>query len=150
MKSHPFQTERILRSSLMHLREYMVPRAQEPPHSLVQVELVFRLTKKLSWKDGLNTLMVSLISHYLSMMKLSTDYHRWNVIRCSTSSQPSLKLLSSGKAPGSDAIPAEIYKAGGPPVAEKLTRVISHYVEKRSHPLRIQGCNNHPNIHMER
>ena len=32
-----------------------------------------------------------------------------------------IKLLSSGKAPGSDAIPAEIYKAGGPPVAEKLT-----------------------------
>ena len=32
-----------------------------------------------------------------------------------------LKLLSSGKAPGSDAIPAEIYKAGGPPVAEKLS-----------------------------
>ena len=28
-----------------------------------------------------------------------------------------IKLLSSGKAPGSDAIPAEIYKAGGPPVA---------------------------------
>ena len=41
-----------------------------------------------------------------------------------------IKLLSSGKAPGSDAIPAEIYKAGGPSVAEKLT-VISHYVEKR-------------------
>ena len=32
-----------------------------------------------------------------------------------------IKLLSSGKAPGSDAIPAEIYKAGGPPDAEKLT-----------------------------
>ena len=30
-----------------------------------------------------------------------------------------IKLLASGKAPGSDAIPAEIYKAGGPPVAEK-------------------------------
>ena len=29
-----------------------------------------------------------------------------------------VKLLSSGKAPGSDAIPAEIYKAGRPPVAE--------------------------------
>ena len=27
-----------------------------------------------------------------------------------------IKLLSSGKAPGSDAIPAEIFKAGGPPV----------------------------------
>ena len=36
-----------------------------------------------------------------------------------------IKLLSSGKAPGSDAIPTEIYKAGGPPVAEKLT-VISY------------------------
>ena len=56
-----------------------------------------------------------------------------------------IKLLSSGKAPGSDAIPAEIYKAGDPPVAEKLT-VISHYVEKRSHPSRIQGCNNYPPI----
>ena len=60
-----------------------------------------------------------------------------------------IKLLSSGKAPGSDAIPAENYKAGGPPVAEKLT-VISHYVEKRSHPSRIQGCNNYPPIQKER
>ena len=30
-----------------------------------------------------------------------------------------IKLLSSGKAQGSDAIPAEIYKAGDPQVAEK-------------------------------
>ena len=91
MKSSPLQTERTWKSSLMHSRQYMAPRAQEPPHSLVQMELVFWLTKKLSWKDGLNTLMVSLIGHYLSMMKLSTDYHRWNVIRCLMSSQPSLK-----------------------------------------------------------
>ena len=34
-----------------------------------------------------------------------------------------IKLLSSGKAPRSNAIPAEIYKAGGPPVAEKLTEL---------------------------
>ena len=47
--------------------------------------------------------------------------------------EKAIKLLSSGKAPGSNAIPVEIYKAGGPPVAEKLT-VISHHVEKRSHP----------------
>ena len=32
-----------------------------------------------------------------------------------------IKFLSSGKAPGSDAIPAKIYKAGGPLVAEKLS-----------------------------
>ena len=54
-----------------------------------------------------------------------------------------IKLLSSGMAPGSDAIPAEIYKAGGPPI-------MSHYVEKRSHPSRIQGCNNYPSIQKER
>ena len=28
-------------------------------------------------KDGLNTLVVSLIGHHLSMMKLSQDYHQW-------------------------------------------------------------------------
>ena len=56
-----------------------------------------------------------------------------------------IKLLSSGKAPESDAIPAEIYKAGGPPVAQN-DRVISHYVEKRSNTLRIQGCNKYPPI----
>ena len=60
-----------------------------------------------------------------------------------------IKLLSSGKAPGSDAILADIYKAGGSPVAEKLT-VISHYVEKRSHPSRTQECNSYPPIQKER
>ena len=46
-----------------------------------------------------------------------------------------IKLLSSGKAPGSDTIPAEIYKAGGPPVAEKLTELF--HMEKRNHLSRI-------------
>ena len=42
---------------------------------------------------------------------------------CATVSETvkAIKLHSSGKVPGSDVIPAEIYKAGGPPVAEKLT-----------------------------
>ena len=31
--------------------------------------------------------------------------------------------MSSGKAPGSDAIPAEIYKAGETPVAKKMTEL---------------------------
>ena len=34
-----------------------------------------------------------------------------------------IKLLSSGKAPGSDAMPAKIYKAGSPPVAKKMTEL---------------------------
>ena len=45
-----------------------------------------------------------------------------------------IKLLSSGKAPGSDAIPAEIYKAGGPPVAEKLTEVFHIMWRKEAIP----------------
>ena len=45
---------------------------QSSTHSLAQKKLVILLTKKLSWKDGLNTLMVSLIGHQLSMKKLST------------------------------------------------------------------------------
>ena len=45
-----------------------------------------------------------------------------------------IKLLSSGKAPGSDAIPAEIYKAGGPPVAEKLTELFHIMWRKKAIP----------------
>ena len=49
-------------------------------------------TNLLTDKEAiLNTLMISLIGHHLSMVKLLTDYHRWNVIRCLMSSQPSLK-----------------------------------------------------------
>ena len=72
----------------------MVPRAQEPPLFSVQ--------------------MVLLIGHHLSVITLSIDYHRWNVI-CSwwvpnrLWNSESNTLLSSDKAPGSDAIPAEIY-----------------------------------------
>ena len=35
-----------------------------------------------------------------------------------------IKLLSNGKAPGSDSIPAEIYKAGGPVLVQKLTELL--------------------------
>ena len=45
-----------------------------------------------------------------------------------------IKLLSSGKASGSDAIPAAIYKAGGPPVAEKLTELFHIMWRKEAIP----------------
>ena len=54
------------------------------------------------------------------------------------SSQPetvkTIKFLSSGKAPESDAIPAEIYKAGGPPVAEELTELFHIMWRKEAIP----------------
>ena len=72
-----------------------------------------------------------------------------------------IKLMSSGKVPRSDAIPAEIYKAGGPPVAEKLTELfhimwrkeaisqefkdatIVHLFKRKGNP---QVCDNHRGI----
>ena len=44
-----------------------------------------------------------------------------------------IKLLSSGRAPRLDKIPAEIYNTGGPPVAEKLI-VISIMWRKEAIP----------------
>ena len=43
-----------------------------------------------------------------------------------------VQQLSSGKAPGADAIPAEVYKAGGLP-----DRVVSMYVDEGGYPTRI-------------
>ena len=72
-----------------------------------------------------------------------------------------IKLLSSGKAPGSDAIPAETYKAGGPPVAEKLTELFHIMWRKEAIPQEfkdatiihlfkrqgnLQDCDNHRGI----
>ena len=56
----------------------MVLRAQEPPIFSVQMKLVFWLTKRLSWKEGLSTLIVFLIGHHLSMMTLSTGHHMYS------------------------------------------------------------------------
>ena len=96
------------------------------------------------------TWMVSLIGQHLSMMKPWTNYHTWNVIRSLMSSQPSLSETNKTchLDPGSDAIPAEIYKAEGPPVAEKLSYFTLCGEKKPS--LKIQGCNNHPLIQRER
>ena len=72
-----------------------------------------------------------------------------------------IKLLSSGKAPGSDAIPAEIFKARGPPVAEKLTDLLHIMWSKEATPQAVKDatiihlfkrkgnpevCDNHRNI----
>ena len=46
----------------------------------------------------------------------------------------SIKLLLSGKVPGSDAIPAEIYKAGGTAVAKKMTELFHILWRKEAIP----------------
>ena len=56
-----------------------------------------------------------------------------------------IQHLSPYKAPGADAIPAEVYKAGGLQMAEKLT-VVSMDVEDGGYPTRIQGCIHNPSV----
>ena len=41
-----------------------------------------------------------------------------------TETRKAIQHLSSGKAPGTDAIPAEVYKSGGLPMAEKQTELV--------------------------
>ena len=51
-----------------------------------------------------------------------------------------IKLLSCGKAPGSDAIHAEIYKAGGSPVAEKLSELFHIMWRKEAIPKEFKNA----------
>ena len=51
-----------------------------------------------------------------------------------TETRKAIQHLFSGKAPGTDAIPAEVYKAGRLPMAEKTDRVVSMHVEKEAIP----------------
>ena len=67
-----------------------------------------------------------------------------------TETRKAILHLYSGKAPGTYAIPAEVYKAGGLPMAEKTDRVVSMHVEKGGYPTRFQGCFHNPPIQTER
>ena len=51
-----------------------------------------------------------------------------------TETRKAVQQLSSGKAPGADAIPAEVYKAGGLPMAEKLTELFHCMWRKEAIP----------------
>ena len=60
-----------------------------------------------------------------------------------------VQQLSSGKAPGRDGIPAEVYKAGGDHGRE-TGRVVSLYVEEGCYPIIVYGCIHNPPIQAER
>ena len=120
----------------------MVPRAQEPPLFSVQMELVFWLTKRLSWKDWLNTLIVFLIGY--NVPSINDDaINRLPQVECNllldefptvAETVKALKILSSDKAPGWDAIPAEIYKAEGTPLAKRTTELFHIMLRKKAIP----------------
>lgn len=51
----------------------------------------------------------------------------------------SISLLSSGKAPGADTIPAETYKVGGPRLVEKLTDLFQPLWRQEAVPQQIRA-----------
>ena len=62
-----------------------------------------------------------------------------------TETRKAIQHLSLGKAPGTDAIPAEVYKAGGLPMAEKLTELFQCMWRKEAIP---QDSKNASIIHL--
>ena len=80
------------------------------------MEALFSQIKMRSWEGGPNTSIVRVIDHQSSMRMQSSDVPR----------------LSSGNAPGADAIPAEVNKAGGLPMAEKLTELFHCMCRKKA------------------
>ena len=125
---------------VMHSRQYKVPRAQEPPHSLVQKE-----TSLLTDKEAILKKWAEHFDGALNRPSSINDeaINRLPQVECNplldehptvSETVKAIKLLLSGKAPGSDAIPAEVYKAGGPPVAEKLRELFHIMWRKEAIP----------------
>ena len=93
-----------------------------------KMEIHFWKTKEISWRDGLNTSTVCAIAHPISMRMPSTDCHKWSAIQSLQldyfptvkETMKAVEELRSDKTPGSDAIPAEIYKTGGKPMLKNL------------------------------
>ena len=79
--------------------------------------------------------MIKLPTDYLPQMKYNPLLNEFPTV---SETMKALKLMSSGKTPGSDAIPAETYKAGGPPVAEKLTELFNIMSRKEAIPQELK------------
>ena len=54
--------------------------------------------------------------------------------------QKAIRLLSNGKAPGCDSIPAEIYKAGGPVHLRKLTELFQTMWQQEAIPQELKDA----------
>ena len=51
-----------------------------------------------------------------------------------------IKCISSGKSPGADSIPPEIYKEGGEQLVQRLTSLFLRIWDKEMVPQDFQGC----------
>ena len=142
----------------------MVPRAQEPLHSLVQMELTDKEAILKRWAEHFDCVLnrpSSINDEAINRLPQVECNQLLDELPTVSETVKAIKLLSSGKAPGSESIPAEINKAGGHPVAEKLTELfhimwrkeaipqefkaatITHLFKRKGNP---QVCDNHRGI----
>ena len=150
----------------MYSRQYMVPRAQEPT-LLLSADRTSLLTDKEAilkrWAehfDGVLNRPSSINDEAINRLPQLECNPLLDELPTVSETVKAIKLLSSGKAPGLDAIPAEIYKARGLPFAEKLTEfhimwkkeaisqefkdaAIIHLFKRKWNP---QVCDNHRGI----
>ena len=105
----------------------MVPRAQESPLSADRNSLLTDkeaiLKRRAEHFDGVLNRPSSINDEAINKLPQVECNPLLDELPTVSETVKTIKLLSSVNAPGSDAIPAEIYKAGGPPVAEKLTEL---------------------------
>ena len=106
----------------------MVPRAQEP--SLLSVDGTSLLTDKEAilkrWAehfDGVFTRPSSINDEIINRLPQVEYNSVLDEFATVSETVKAIKILSSSNAQGSDTIHVEIYKAGGPPLAEKLTEL---------------------------
>ena len=87
--------------------------------------------------------------------------HDLDVLPLEDEVRKSIKQMSTGKAPGSDALPAEVYKSGGPAIVSQLTSLYQSMWSKEQLPQEFrdativhiykrkgnrQSCDNHRGI----
>ena len=134
--------------SMIYWRQFMVHKALATPHFLVRMQAHFWQIKTLS-------------EHFdrLSVLNPSSSYNdnamkRLQKVECNvrldefptvTETMKTIQQLSSGRAPGSDAIPAERSTSG-----IETYRVVSLDVEKEHYPTRFQECIHNLPIQTER
>ena len=131
-----------------HLRQYMVPRAQE---LLLSADGTSLLTDKEAilkrWAelfDGVLNRPSSISDAAIIRLPQVECNPLLNEFPTVSETVKEITLLSSGKAPES----MQYLQRSTKQEVLQLQRNwhISHYVEKRSHSSRIQGCNNYPPI----
>ena len=127
----------------MHSKPFMTQRALQPPHGSVQMEAFFLQIKRLSRIGGQNSVL-NRPSNINEDAIVKLPQIECNVLldKCPTvnETRKEAQQLTSGKAPGADAIPAEVYKAGGLPIAEKLTELFHCLWRKEAIPLEFKDA----------